>query len=146
MFIFLIIGYGKSIVLASYQNKGPIHTSIKIPSLSKNVLKKYCECYYFPESLINTYINVGITCFGLPQQAWQMQSWTSRQVMLGHPLPSPCSARPCVKMALLCWKADPARSSRCPPPRPASTATLRSESPEVLWHWWPNLSSKMFSS
>lgn len=76
-------------------------------------------------------VSVSIRCvFSPPQQAWQMQSWTSRQVMPGRPPPTPCSALPCAKTASWCWKADPARSSRCPPPRPASTATLRSVIPE----------------
>ncbi|KAF7230310.1 transcript variant X3 [Nothobranchius furzeri] len=54
-----------------------------------------------------------------------MQSWTSRRVMPVLQPPTPCSALPCVKTVLWCSKGVPARSLRCPPPRPESMVTPR---------------------
>lgn len=79
-------------------------------------------------------INVSKMCWP-PQQSWQMQTWISIPVMPGHPPRTPCSAQPCAKTALWCWKDDLVRLLRCPPPRPGSTATPRSVNTEVLAHW-----------
>lgn len=54
--------------------------------------------------------------------------------MPGHPPPTPCSAPPCARTALCCSKGDPARSLRCPPPRLASTAMLRSVRLRAVWN------------